>query len=143
MKPRLVLLFTRDRAFDQLVSEALFAAGAIVLIARSVADALQIVCQRGRELDFALMDFDNSCRGTTLFSAVHTCYERLPHCCHDFGGRRACTLSRLREWRPNLLQKTIVGRGLYSSDCGCDCATSSASRGLTKLSLPINYSLAD
>jgi len=45
MKPRLVLLFTRDRAFDQLVGEALFAAGAIVLIARSVADVLQIVCR--------------------------------------------------------------------------------------------------
>jgi DNA-binding NtrC family response regulator len=78
MKPRLVLLFTRDRAFDQLVSEALFGAGAIVLIARSVADALQIVCQRGRELDFALMDFDGGCRGMTLLSAVHTCHQQLP-----------------------------------------------------------------
>jgi DNA-binding response OmpR family regulator len=78
MKPRLVLLFTRDRAFDQLVCEALFAAGAIVLIARSVADALQIVCQRGRELDFALMDFDGGCRGMTLLSAVHTCHQQLP-----------------------------------------------------------------
>ena len=78
MKPRLVLLFTRDRAFDQLVSEALFGAGAIVLIARSVADALQIVCQRGRELDFALMDFDGGCRGMTLLRAVHTCDQQLP-----------------------------------------------------------------
>jgi len=78
MKPRLVLLFTRDRAFDRLVSEALLAAGAIVLIARSVADALQIVCQRGRELEFALMDFDGGCRGMTLLSAVHTCHQQLP-----------------------------------------------------------------
>src|SRR5207248_3820895 len=78
MKPRLVLLFTRDRAFDRLVSEALLAAGAIVLIARSVADALQIVCQRGRELDFAVMDFDGGCRGMTLLSAVHTCHQQLP-----------------------------------------------------------------
>ena len=78
MKPRLVLLFTRDRAFDQLVSEALFGTGAIVLIARSVADALQIVCQRGRELDCALMDFDGGCRGMTLLSAVHTCHQQLP-----------------------------------------------------------------
>ncbi len=78
MKPRLVLLFTRDRAFDQLVSEALFAAGAIVLIARSAADALQIVCQRRHELDFALMDFDGGCRGMTLLSAVHTCHQQLP-----------------------------------------------------------------
>jgi CheY-like chemotaxis protein len=78
MKPRLVLLLTRDHAFDQLVSEALFGAGAIVLIARSVADALQIVCQRGRELDFALMDFDGGGRGMTLLSAVHIFHEQLP-----------------------------------------------------------------
>ena len=59
MKRRLFLLYTRDRNFDRVLSEALWGTGAVVLIARSVADALQIVCQRGRELDFALMDFDN------------------------------------------------------------------------------------
>lgn len=78
MKTRLILLFTRDRAFDQLVSEALGGNGAIVLIARSVGDALQIVSQRGRELDFAVMDFDSGCRGMTLLSAVHTCLQQLP-----------------------------------------------------------------
>lgn len=78
MKPRLVLLFTRDRAFDQLVSEALFGTGTIVLVARSVSDALQIVCRRGRELDLALMDFNTGCRGMTLLSAVHTCHQQLP-----------------------------------------------------------------
>jgi DNA-binding NarL/FixJ family response regulator len=49
-----------------------------VLTAQDVRDGLEIVHQRGRELDFALMDFDNGCRGRTLLSAVHTCYERLP-----------------------------------------------------------------
>lgn len=78
MKPSVILLFTRDRSFDQVVTDALSEARAVVLIARSVADALQIVCQRGRELDFALMDFDGGCRGMTLLSAVHTCYPRLP-----------------------------------------------------------------
>ena len=73
-----VLLYTRDPNFDGLLSEALSATGAIVLIARTVADALQIVCQRGRNLDFALMDFGGGCRGMTLLSAVHTCYEELP-----------------------------------------------------------------
>ena len=77
MKPRLILLFTPDRTFDQLVGEAFLGTSAIVLIARNVADALQIVCQRGRELDFALLDFDGGCRGMTL-SAVHTCFEQLP-----------------------------------------------------------------
>jgi DNA-binding response OmpR family regulator len=78
MKPRLVLLCTRDRAFDQLVSEALFGAAAIVLIARSFADALQIVCRRGRDLDFVVLDFNDGCRGMTLLSAVHTCHQQLP-----------------------------------------------------------------
>ena len=77
MKPQ-VLLYSRDPNFDGLLREALSGTGAIVLIARTIADALQIVCQRGRELDFALMDFDDGCRGRTLLSAVHTCYERLP-----------------------------------------------------------------
>ena len=77
MKPK-VLLYTRDPNFDELLVEALSGTGAIVFIARTVADALQVVCQRGRELDFALMDFDGGCRGMTLLSAVHTCYEQMP-----------------------------------------------------------------
>src|ERR1700720_4220201 len=78
MKPRLLLLFTRDRAFDQLVSEALFGTDAIVLIARSVGDALQVVSSRGRELDFVILDFNEGSRGMTLLSAVHTCHQHLP-----------------------------------------------------------------
>jgi len=78
MKSPLILLFTRDGDFAQLVREALFGTEAIVLVARDVRDGLQIVHQRGRQLDFALMDFDNGCRGMTLLSAVHTCYEQLP-----------------------------------------------------------------
>src|ERR1700682_5731963 len=77
MKPQ-VLLYTRDPNFGGLLLEALSGTGAVVLIARTVADALQIVCQRGRNLDFALMDFDGGCRGMTLLSAVHTCYEKMP-----------------------------------------------------------------
>jgi len=77
MKPQ-VLLYTRDPNFDGLLGEALSGTGASVLIARTVADALQIVCQCGCDLDFALMDFDGGCRGMTLLSAVHACYERLP-----------------------------------------------------------------
>jgi DNA-binding NtrC family response regulator len=78
VKSPLILLFTRDGEFAQSVREALFGTGAIVLMARDVRDGLQIVWQRGRELDSALMDFDDGCRGMTLLSAVHTCYERLP-----------------------------------------------------------------
>src|ERR1700720_710587 len=78
MKSPLILFFTRDAYFAQSIREALSGTDAIVLIARDVRDGLQIVCQRGRELDFALMDFDDGCRGMTLLSAVNTCYERLP-----------------------------------------------------------------
>jgi hypothetical protein len=39
--------------------------------------------------------------------------------------------SCLRQWRPNLPQKTIVGCGLCPSDCRCHCATSSTGRGST------------
>jgi len=49
MKPALVLLYTHDRNFDRPLSEALIRTGAIVLIARSVGDALQIVSSRGRD----------------------------------------------------------------------------------------------
>ena len=78
MKQRMGLLFTRDADFAQSAGEALLGTGAIALIAQDVRDALQIVCQRGRELDFALMDFDGGCRGMTLLSAVHTCHQQLP-----------------------------------------------------------------
>ena len=78
MKEPLILLFTRDRDFARSVREAVSETGATVLVARDVRDGLQIVWQRGSELDFALMDFDDDCRGRTLLSAVHNCYEQLP-----------------------------------------------------------------
>jgi DNA-binding NtrC family response regulator len=78
MKSRLIFLFTRDGDFARSVREAVSGTDAVVLIARDVRDGLQIVWQRGGELDFAVMDFDDGCRGMTLLSAVHTCYEQLP-----------------------------------------------------------------
>jgi DNA-binding response OmpR family regulator len=75
---RQILLYTRDPHFDCLLAEALSGSDAVVRTARTVADALRIVCQHGRNLDFALMDFDGGCRGMTLLSAVHTCYDQLP-----------------------------------------------------------------
>jgi DNA-binding NtrC family response regulator len=78
MKSPLIFLFTRDGDFARSVREAVSGTDAVVLIARDVRDGLQIVWQRGGELDFAVMDFDDGCRGMTLLSAVHTCYEQLP-----------------------------------------------------------------
>jgi DNA-binding response OmpR family regulator len=78
MTPPIILLFTCDLTFDQMVCEALLKTGAIVLTTRTVAQALQVVAKRGRELSLALMDFEGGCRGMTLLSAIHTCYQQLP-----------------------------------------------------------------
>jgi DNA-binding NtrC family response regulator len=78
MNTRLVLLLTRDREFEKVLAEALRAGGAIILVARNAADALQIVCDRGRELDVAIIDFDHGCHGMTLIGALSTCRENLP-----------------------------------------------------------------
>jgi CheY-like chemotaxis protein len=75
---RLVLLYTRDNDFRNIVRQALCDTGTILLIARTVEEALQIVCRRKRELDVAIMAFDEDCRGITLLSAAHGCCEQLP-----------------------------------------------------------------
>jgi CheY-like chemotaxis protein len=75
---RLVLLYTRDNDFRNIVRQALCDTGTILLIARTVEEALQIVCRRKRELDVAIMAFDEDCRGITLLGAVHGCCEQLP-----------------------------------------------------------------
>jgi DNA-binding NtrC family response regulator len=77
MKGRQALLFTSDTEFESVVRQALLGTDTICLIARTVSDALQIACQRGRELDLAIMTFED-CHGMTLLSAIHSCYEQLP-----------------------------------------------------------------
>jgi DNA-binding response OmpR family regulator len=78
MKSRLALLYIRDDDLEDVVRRALFDTGAAVLIARTVGDALQIICRQGRELDLAVMDFSEDCHGITLLSALHACYQQLP-----------------------------------------------------------------
>ena len=56
MKPRLVLLYARDRSFDRVLKEALLGTRAIVLIARSLDAVRKIVFRRGHELDLAILD---------------------------------------------------------------------------------------
>jgi DNA-binding response OmpR family regulator len=75
---RLVLLYTRDADFQNVVRQALSDTGTVLLIAQTAEEALQIVCRRKRELDVAIMAFDEDCRGITLLSAVHGCCEQLP-----------------------------------------------------------------
>lgn len=79
MKEWKALLFTSDGEFESMVIQAILGTDTILLIGRAVGDALQIVCQRAHELDFAIMDFSEHCHGMTLLSAIHGCYdEHLP-----------------------------------------------------------------
>ena len=75
---RLVLLYTHDDDFQKVVRQALWDTGTILLIARTVGEALQIVCRRKRELDVAIIAFNEHCRGITLLGAIHGCCEQLP-----------------------------------------------------------------
>ena len=76
---RLALLYARDDDLEEVVRRALWSTGTLLLIARTVDDALQIVCRRGRELDLAIMAFSEDCHdGITLLSAIYGCYEQLP-----------------------------------------------------------------
>ncbi len=90
MKSDLVLLVTRDPELQQPWTIAALASGARSAIARSIGEALQIVCQRRRELDLIVIDFDNGIRGIKLLSALSMLRDQLPkqkeprgHCQHD------------------------------------------------------------
>ena len=78
MTARTVLLFTRDAILDQYTAQALLDTGAVVYSVHNTDDALQIVCQRGDELDFAIIDFEDGCHGMTLLKAVNACRSELP-----------------------------------------------------------------
>jgi hypothetical protein len=72
MKPRLVLLYTRDRNFDRVLKEALLGTRAAILIARNLDTVRKIVFRRGRELDLAILDFNQGFRGVTVLNAFAT-----------------------------------------------------------------------
>src|SRR6267378_2289049 len=136
MKSPLILLFTRDGDFAQSVREAVSGTDAVVLIAREVREGLQIVYQRGHELDFALMDFDNGCRGRTLLSAVHTCYEQLPIVVTTSeDAEHACSLAYANGAR-TCLKKPLSAAGFAQAIADVtNCAASSASRGPNEIEI--------
>ncbi|HEY4257284.1 MAG TPA: response regulator [Candidatus Udaeobacter sp.] len=78
MKLRLVLLLTRDSNFQSLLGEGLYDGGAIILVARNINDAIQLMCSRGTEFDLVVIDFDDGSHGITLLSAIQTCRPELP-----------------------------------------------------------------
>jgi DNA-binding response OmpR family regulator len=133
MNAPLILLVTRNGDFAQSVRDALSETGATVLIARDVRDGLQIVWQRGRELDSALMDFDDGCRGRTLLSAVHNCYERLPIVVTTSEkAEHACFLAYANGAR-TCLKKPLSAAGFAKAIADVtNGAASATSRGITK-----------
>jgi DNA-binding response OmpR family regulator len=78
MKSDLVLLLTRDIELEQQWAMAAAASSARLIVARTVGVALEIIYQRGRELDLVVIDFDNGTRGMALLSALSTSRADLP-----------------------------------------------------------------
>ena len=78
MKPRLILLLTRDPEFEEVLTQALRGDDTTVLVSHTIESALQTVCSRGRELDIAVIDFADGCHGMTLLRAIKTCRADLP-----------------------------------------------------------------
>lgn len=74
----IVLLLTRDAVLDQSTAQALSDTGAVVYSVHNTDDALQIVCTRGDDLDFAIIDFEDGCHGMTLLKAINACRRELP-----------------------------------------------------------------
>jgi DNA-binding response OmpR family regulator len=78
MKSGLVLLLTRDLELEQQSAMAVAASNARLIVARTVGVALEIIYQRGRELDLVVIDCDNGTRGMALLSALSASRADLP-----------------------------------------------------------------
>lgn len=94
MKPRLVLLYTHDRNFDRVLKEALLGTRAVVLIARSLDAVRKIVFRWRRELDLAVLDFNQGFSGMTVLTALNSRYDKLRTLAASSEGEdRACTFA--------------------------------------------------
>jgi DNA-binding NtrC family response regulator len=71
-----VVPLTRDRTLEKSLSEALH--NPVILMARDIDEALQIIATHSDELSLVVIDFDDGCHGMTLLSAIKNCLEKLP-----------------------------------------------------------------
>ena len=78
MKSNSILLLTDDIDVEEQLAEAAREVGADVILAQDAGDAIQIVCTRDREIDLAIVDFDDGCHGMTLLSALNMLRDDLP-----------------------------------------------------------------
>ena len=103
MNTRLILFLTSDRDFEKLLAKAVLETGAaVILVARTVGAALQTVCTRSRELDFAVIDFDDGCHGMTLLSALRYLPAETAGYRRDINRRVSRGGRGVREWRGGL-----------------------------------------
>jgi DNA-binding response OmpR family regulator len=77
-KSDLVLLLTRDIELEQQSAVAAAVSSARLIVARTVGVAVEIIYQRGRELNLVVIDFDNGIRGMALLTALNTSRADLP-----------------------------------------------------------------
>jgi DNA-binding NtrC family response regulator len=78
MRPRLILLLSNDPEVELQFRQASAAEGATFLVTHNIGEALRTICARLDELDLAVIDFQEGCRGMTIINAIHTCREELP-----------------------------------------------------------------
>ena len=78
IRPPLTLLLTHDAELEQQSRSAVRASGGNQVVARNVGEALQIACARSGDLDLAVIDLENGCRGMTLLSAMSMLRRDLP-----------------------------------------------------------------
>jgi DNA-binding response OmpR family regulator len=77
MKTPVILLLTTDSRLEDLVAQALSEIGGVSHLTRDAGDALETVCGV-RDLDLAVIDFENGPHGMTLLSAITMLRENLP-----------------------------------------------------------------
>lgn len=78
MKSNLILLLSEDVDLEEQLCEAARSTGAGLISAQDVGAAIQVVCARGREIDLAVIDFEDGCHRVTLLSALTILRDDLP-----------------------------------------------------------------
>lgn len=78
MKAPVILLLTHDSQLENSVADVLAESGGVSYLAHDAGEALQIICSRGRDLDFAVIDFAHGPHGMTLLAAINVCREDFP-----------------------------------------------------------------
>lgn len=75
MKPRLILLFTADADVQERIEDAIHGSSAVLLVARNLRDALEIILAKGGALDCAIVDIDQEFSGITLLGGIEACRD--------------------------------------------------------------------